>query len=204
VARTLSDEAWVAICAAAKPHTPDADARPALSKVLFEDYPGFAYDRERTIAAIERAERMLEHLDAFTADHNAQFPQADYIKTERDRFYIQRLQQRAEAVWIANRTLQDANAGRRNVQRAMLYHWLCGVWLDHFHATKLTYSRQAGEPSGPLVDFILAAMLQIMPEDALPSREAVRENIDRDRRERGNAEQLARQLRKRSQTSMGD
>ena len=51
MAQTLSDEAWAAFLAAAKPHTPDADARAALSKVLFEDYPGYAYDPARARAA---------------------------------------------------------------------------------------------------------------------------------------------------------
>jgi hypothetical protein len=197
MARALSDAAWAAICVAANPHDPDADARVVLSKALFEDYPGFAYDRERTAVAIERAERMLAHLGAFAADYREQFPQIDDIKTERDRFYFQRLLWRVEAVWCANRTLQEANAGRRNVQRAMLYHWLCGVWLDHFGG-ELVYSRSGSEPSGPLVEFILAAMRQIVPKEQLPSREAVRDNIDRDRRERENASQIVRQLRQRA------
>jgi hypothetical protein len=213
MAGPLSGEAWADICAAAKPHAPDDDARAALSKVLFEDYPGFTYDRERTIAAIERAERMLKHLHAFETDYRVQFPSGvwktdrDYetkrniaIKIERDLWCLEGMRRRTEDVLVANRTLQDANAGRRNEQRAMLYHWLCGVWLDHFGG-ELTYDRRGGDPGGPLVEFILAAMRQVMPEDALPSREAARDNIDRDGRERENVKQLIRQLRK---SAVGD
>ena len=62
-ATELTNTAWRAICAAAerKPKA-EAAARAALSKVLFKDYPGYAYN---PAAAAEQAERMLQYLDAF-------------------------------------------------------------------------------------------------------------------------------------------
>jgi hypothetical protein len=62
-ARTLSDEAWAAICAAAG-RTPDAGTRERLSAILFEEYPAFHYDRKRVATDLKRSERMLKHLDA--------------------------------------------------------------------------------------------------------------------------------------------
>jgi hypothetical protein len=215
VAGASSDQAWWAeICTAAGRHRPDAEARAVLSKVLFEDYPGFTFDRERTIAAAKRFEHMLEHLAAFEADYRVQFPpppdgwwktDRDYerrrgrhdparqwrenkrnnaIKIERDLHYLEDLRRRTEHDLLIARTLQDANEGRRNLPRSMLYTWLCSVWIDHFGG-ELTYDRSAGElggePGGPLVEFILAAMRQVMAEDELPKRETVRDNIDRDR-----------------------
>ena len=184
-----------------------------LSAVLFEEYPVFAYNREHVAMRNKRAERMLRHLDAFAelyrqawrphlpADEfeailagRAEAFIADNVKTERDLWSIARLRQRTEAVLLYTDIIRYANARNQSTQRAMLYHRLFTVWLDHFHAAQLTYSRQATEPSGPLVDFILTAMRQIMPEDGLPSREAVRDNIDDERRGR---EQLASELRKR-------
>jgi hypothetical protein len=208
MARTLSDKVWAGILAAAKTHPPDADARAALSQALFNDYP--TYDRERVAKTAERAERMLEQLAAFEADYRVQFPSGvwktdqDYeIKrhianqNERGLRWLEGLRGRTETVLLEARRQQRANARRRNTQREMLYFQLCGVWLDHFGG-ELTYDRSAGgEPGGPLVDFILMAMRQAMPEDALPSREAVRDNIDRERREREAARRVALQIRNR-------
>ena len=187
MAATVSDEAWAEICAAAG-RTPDAEARATLSKILFDEYPAYFYDRERVARARKRAERMLKHLGAFAEDHRAQFTRIDDIKTERDLFYIQRLQWRAGAVWGAARAIQR----EKNNQRKQLYHRLCDVWLDHFGARALSYSVPSlgGPPRGPLIAFMLAAMRQIMPEDALPSPETVRDAIDRERRERESAKQL--------------
>ena len=170
-----------------------------LSTVLFEEYPVFAYDRARVIAAQERAERILEHLDAFAELYRQAWrPQlpadefeailagraeafiADNVKTERDLWSIARLRQRTEAVLEYNTTIRQANNRRQSTQRAMLYHRLFTVWLDHFDRAKLTYSRIAKKPSGPLVDFILRALQEIRPAIRLPSREAVRDNIDRE------------------------
>jgi hypothetical protein len=194
----LSDKAWADICAAGG-RTPDDDARAALSKALFEDYPGFTYDRKRTIATVKRTERMLKNLAAYEADYREQFPPPPHgwwetdrhyeskrniaIKTERDLSSLEVLRRRTEAELRVARTLQDANSRKQNEQRAMLYHWLCGIWLDHFGG-ELTYDRSGGDPGGPLVEFILTAMRQVMPKAALPSRESVRDNIDRYRRER--------------------
>src|SRR5262249_25470599 len=65
VARTLTDQAWAEIRAAAQPHRLNAKARAMLSAVLFEEYPVFAYNRERVAMRNERVKRMLEYLDAF-------------------------------------------------------------------------------------------------------------------------------------------
>src|SRR5262249_53797011 len=128
VARALTDQAWADICAAASPHRPDTEARAVLSAVLFEEYPAFAYNRERVITAQERAERMLELLDAFAELYRQAWrPQlpadefeailagraeafiADNVKTERDLWSIARLRQRTEAVLEYNTTIRQAN-----------------------------------------------------------------------------------------------
>lgn len=74
---SLSDEAWAGICAAAGPkHPPDDGAaasiliqgepassvRAAVSAILLEEYPVFAYDRERVDQARKRSRRMLKLL----------------------------------------------------------------------------------------------------------------------------------------------
>jgi hypothetical protein len=199
VAGALSDQAWRDICTAAG-RTPaaEAEARAALSAVLFENYPGFVYDRKRrdwVKASIERAGRMLDNLAAFEADYQAQFKPTDdarradeaKIRIRPDLWCLEGLRRRAAALLLVANTLQRANEGRRDVQRALLYHWLCSVWLDHFHALDLSYeTRHREPPGGPLVEFILAAMRQIMPEDALPARRTVGDNIDREIEERAN------------------
>jgi hypothetical protein len=76
VASALTDAAWAEICAAAK-HAPDNEARAVLSAILFNDYPGFTYDRARVAAAAKRARRMLKNFAAFEADYRAQFAPAD-------------------------------------------------------------------------------------------------------------------------------
>jgi hypothetical protein len=147
---------------------------------------------------------MLEHLDAFTADYCAEFEPSDAaaradppIRIKPDLWSLEGLRQCVEAVLRMAHVLQRANARRQSLQRAMLYEWLCTIWLDHFGG-KLTYGRRAtSEVSGPLVEFLLAAMRQVMPKDALPSREAVRDNIDDQRRERENAKHAAKKLKKR-------
>jgi hypothetical protein len=191
----LTNTAWAKICAAAgrRPNA-ESEARAMLSKVLFEDYPGFTYDRERVATAAERAERMLVHLAAFEADYRVLFPTDVWktdrhyeikrniaIKTERGLRWIEGLRGRTEAELRVARTLKDANDRRQNVQRAMLYHWLCNVWLAHFEGPELP---DVGLPRTPLVNFTLAAMRQVMPGGALPRPDTVRENIDRERRER--------------------
>ena len=101
------------------------------------------------------------------------------------------------AVWQYAHHLRVANSRNENTQRAMLYRSLCTVWLDHIH-TELKYSRPSppkrGKPYGPPIDFILTAMRQVMPEDALPDPEAVSDAIDRYRWER---EHLLSEIQKR-------
>jgi len=206
VASALTDAAWAEICVAAK-HAPDAEARAVLSGILFKQYPAFAFDRESTIRDQERAERMLEHLDAFAelyreachfpADqfeavlagraeafipNNSESNVPNNIQTEFGIWCIARLRQRTMAVWQCAHTIRVANARHQNTQRAMLYYSLCTVWLDHFHA-ELKYNRPSppkrGDPYGPPIDFMLAAMRQVMPEDALPDPETVSDAIDR-------------------------
>lgn len=208
MAGVLSDQAWADICAAAGRHRPRANARAVLSQVLFEEH--FPYHRERVFSARKRAARMLKLLDAFAelyrqtyaphlpvdqfeailASHASAFI-TDDLRTERDLSRIQGLRQRAEAVGRTAQALITAHSGGDarsrdvRVQREMLYHRLCTVWLDHFHGTKLAYSRpkrggKSGKPTGPLIRFILTAMRQIMPEDKLPKAETVSDNIDRE------------------------
>ena len=191
VADKHSDQAWADICAAAKPHRPDAEARVVLSTVLFEEYPVFAYDRERVAMRKKRAKRMLETLEAFTADYCTEFELTDdatrvdavtnTARIKPDLWCVEKLRQRVEAVLVYAEVIRRANARRQSNQLAMLYHRLFTVWFDHFGRAKLTYSYIAKKPAGPLVDFILTAMRQIMPKDALPSREAIRDNIDSQR-----------------------
>jgi len=192
----LSDQAWADICAAAG-HAPDAEARAVLSNILFNEYPAFHYDRKRVDAALRRAERMLKALKKLAADYCAQFTDAD-VRTERDLWALEMLRRRAEAVWLVARAIRRAHRGRQNVQREFLYHRLCSVWLDHFHATELKYSRpsKGGDPFGPLIDFMLAAMRQIVSE--LPDSETVADAIDRERIGRENARQLSFYLERRS------
>ena len=197
---TLTNTAWAKICAAAgRRPTAEAEARATLSKLLFDEYPAFTFDRERVATAAERAERMLKHLAAFEADYRVQFPSGvwktdqDYeIKRhianqiERDLWCLEGLRRRTEDVLLVAHTLRDANDRRRNVQRAMLYHWLCNVWLDYFQGPVRPPVRPelppVGPPRTPLVNFMLAAMRLVMPR--LPEPDTVRANIERERRER--------------------
>jgi hypothetical protein len=206
----LTNTAWTKICAAAKPHTPDADARAVLSKVLFESYPAFAYDRERVATDAKRAERMLKHLDAFEADYRVQFPSGVWKtdrnyeikrnianKTERDLLCLEGLRRRTEDVLLVAHTLQDANAARRNEQHAMLYHWLCEVWLSYFEPEL----PNVGPPRTPLVNFMLAAMRLVMPKRELPQPDTVRDAIDR--QYKGRASLRAQDPRRRGERTGG-
>jgi hypothetical protein len=218
VAAALGDEAWAKICEAAG-LTPDDEARAALATLLFEEHPAFAYDRARWATASKRAERMLKRLaefaelyrqawlphlpaDQFQAILAGHASALTDVRTEADLYWLAMLRRRPEATWLAAAAIRRANRGQKNQQREWLYHRLCTVWLDYFHAPELSYSRpsRGGPPHGPLVAFMLAAVRQITPEDALPSPETLRDAIDRERRERENARQLVLQLRKR----MGD
>jgi hypothetical protein len=206
VAAGLSDQAWADICAAAG-RAPDAEARGVLSAILFEEYPAFHYDRERVAAAYRRSERMLKHLDAFAAEYCAEFAAVDEgaradavtntVRITPDLWAIEGLRKQALGLWLYARAIRRANARRASVQREWLYHRLCTVWLDHFHAHDLSYSRppKGGDPYGPLITFMLAAMRQIMSKRTLPAPETVADAIDRERAERQNAQRLARRLR---------
>jgi hypothetical protein len=207
---TLSNTEWRKICAAAerKPNA-EVEARATLSKILFEDYPGFKYDHRLVAMAAKRAERMLEHLDAFAAGYRAQFNPADdavrtsdvKIRIKPDLWCLEGLRRETQNVLDVAGTLQKANDRRHDVRRAMLYHWLCNAWLDYFEGgPELPPPGWGLPPLGPLppgpelpppgpartplVNFMLAAMRLIMPSRDLPKPDTVRENIDRERRER--------------------
>jgi hypothetical protein len=202
MADALSDQTWAEFCKAAG-RTPDAEARAMLSAVLFEEYPAFAYHRERVARARKRSERMLKHLDAFAELYRQAWlphlpvdefqailngrasPFVDDVKTARDLWYIAGLRRRPLSMWLAARAIQRANQGKRNTQHEWLCHRLCTIWLDYFHANGLSITR-----GGPLIRFMLAAMRQIMPQE-MPSPETVRDGIKRERVERDNAAQLS-------------
>ena len=190
----LSDEAWADICDAAG-RSPDVEARATLSAILFDEYPAFAYNREHVAEALKRSQRMLKHLGAFVADYRAQFPTDDDVKTKRDLGCIEGLRRRAEALWLVAQTIRRAHTGHKNVQREWLYYRLCSVWIDYFDG-ELVYSRPSrrGPPYGPLINFMLAAIRQVVSEDDLPSSETVRNAIDDERRGRERMQQLILRL----------
>jgi hypothetical protein len=212
VAATLSDQAWTSICAAAR-RTPDAEARAELSKILFDEYPGFSYHRERVAEAFKRSQRMLKQLDDFAELYRQSWlPKLPFdqfqavlagramvltgdVKTEAHFYWLAQLRSRAEAEWLTARVMRAANARKANVQRAWLYHQLCSVWRDHFEGD-LTYTVPplGGPPHGQLIDFIVAAFRQVVSVDALPAAETVRDAIDREKRERENLRQLVLKL----------
>jgi hypothetical protein len=190
----LSDEAWADICAAAR-RTPGVEARAALSAILFDEYPAFAYNRQHVAETLKRSQRMLKHLGAFLADYRAQFPTDDDVRTEPDLWCIEALRRRAEAAWLAAHAIRRAHAGHKNVQREWLYYRLCSVWIDYFDGA-LVYSRpsRGGPPHGPLINFMLAAIRQVVSEDDLPGSETVRNAIDDERRGRERMQQLILRL----------
>src|SRR5262249_6186476 len=147
-----------------------------------------------------RSERMLKNLDKFAADYCAAFAPTDEaaradavtntVRITPDLWAIEGLRKQALGLWLYSRAIRRANKGRKSMQREWLYHRLCRVWLDHFHADKLTYNvpSRGGPPYGPLIAFVLAAARVVMSE--LPSPETVRDGIDREKVERENAKQL--------------
>jgi hypothetical protein len=172
VAAALSDKAWAETCKAAE-LTPDAKARSALATLLFEEYPAFAYDRERWATAYQRSERMLKQFAEFAELYRqAWVPHlsADEfqaiiagrasplterrtagrasvftdMRTEADLWCLKVLWQRPEATWLAARAIRHANKGRKSPQREWLYHRLCGIWLDHFNGQHLSFGRPGG------------------------------------------------------------
>ena len=188
MAAALSDEAWADIRAAGG-LMPDVEARPALAALLFAEYPAFAYRRAEVEADLRRSKRMLKHLDAFEKDYRARFT-ADDVRTEADLWCIKVLQRRPLAVWQRACAIRRANKGKMSVQHEWLYHRLCGIWLDHFHAPGLSVTR-----GGPLSRFILAAMREIMPPEELPKPDTVHDGIKRERDERARCAQLSFEFR---------
>jgi hypothetical protein len=189
--RALTDAAWIAICEATR-LLPDADTRAEMSAVLFLEYPHMAYNRERIATEYRLAKRMLHQLDVIAEE-------ADELLMEHHRFYLDRLRGRALAYIFGCEARRRANAGRRDSQREFLISRLCGIWLYNFGAPDLTVTVPplGGPPRGPLIKFLLVAMSQIMPRRELPSAEALRDLIDRERRARENAKQLGLNLRRR-------
>ena len=119
---------------------------------------------------------MREHLDAFEADYRVQFP-SDVWKTdlrlrdqaqhrrseiERDLFYVEGLAAASGGVLLVATASRVPMTGRERAAREWLYHRLCELWLDHFQAAPPGFRRSAC-CARPLVNFILAAMRQIMP-----------------------------------------
>jgi len=204
----LSEEAWAEICAAAKRHrpplTPDAEARAKMSAVLFDWYPTYTYDqprRERAQAVVDSCERMLGHLVEFAELYRQTWlphlavedfqrlltvPASLFPDNMRANFHLWGMRHLHGYV-LANvlfyRAIRRAHERNASVQREMLYHWLCNIWLENFGARVL-------KSRGALASFMLAAIRQIMPEHELPARETLRDAIKRERRERENVEQL--------------
>jgi hypothetical protein len=224
VAERLSDTAWADICAAATRHAPlipDVAARERLSIILYEEYPAFVYDREREDAKRRAGKRMMKGLLALAEDYRQHFlpdfpadqfhlvltNQASAViankNIEARVWSLSRLWQHAEGLWLVASAVCRAHKGHRNVQREWLYHRLCTVWLENFSGPRLTWTvpSKGGPPQGPLIDFMLIAFCQVMPERLLPAPETVRDAIERERRERENARQLVLQLRVRNGVS---
>jgi hypothetical protein len=111
---------------------------------------------------------------------------------ERDCWSIAMLRQRAEAAWLTARAIRRAHRGHRNVQREWLCNQLCTVWLWDFHAPDLTCSVPSwgGAPYGPLIEFLRAAIREVVAEEELPSPYALRDAIRREGAERENARQF--------------
>jgi hypothetical protein len=216
-AGALSDQAWAKICAAAgRPADTDIEARAALAALLFDEYPAFAYDRERIKGLLLQSERMLKHLDAFAELYRQTWlpdlPADQFqailtgyasaltdVKTESNLWCLKLLRQRPLAYWLAARAIRRANRGHKNVQREWLYHRLCGIWLDYFQGElTVTVPPWGGPPEGPLIEFMRAAMQQIIPRKELPSPENLRYAVDRERKERASVAQMRLDLQQRT------
>lgn len=112
---------------------------------------------------------------------------------ERDCWAIAMLRQRAEAAWLTASAIRRAYRGHRNVQQEWLYNQLCTAWLWDFRAPELTYAvpSKGGAPYGPLIEFLRAAIREVVAEEELPSPYALRDAIRRERDERESARQLS-------------
>jgi hypothetical protein len=209
--RQLTDEAWADLCAAAKRHkpplTPDAEARAKMAAVLFDWYPAFAYDPARAELALALSERMLGHINAFAGLYHqawlSHLPVEDFrrllsvpaslfpdnVQTGFHLLGMRRLRSYVEANVLYYRIIRSANARNASVQREMLYHWLCDIWLENFGALRLK--------RGALIAFMLAAMKPILAPGALPSRGALSDAIKRERKQRENVAQLCFEFERR-------
>ena len=116
----------------------------------------------------------------------------DDVMRERNLFYIERLRRSAQAQVGACQVIRRANKGHGNPQRDWLIGRLCGIWLDNFGGGRLTVT-VGNTPCGPLINFLLAAMRQVMPD--LPPPETLRDIIDREREGRENTLQLLLELK---------
>ena len=215
---TLPEQVWADICAAAERAglTPEPEARPVLSRILFEEYPAFVYDRERVATALRESEQLLKRLAAFAKlyrqrwcpglpedefeailDGRAEPFVPDNRKTEHDLWSIARLRRRPLGLWLAARAVRHANARKADTQREWLISRLCSVWIDHFNGQHLGVNRpsQGGKPGGPLIDYLLATMRSVISDHALPDPETLDDAITRERRERENARQFQLDLR---------
>jgi hypothetical protein len=201
VATALTNTAWAKIRAAAKrkPEA-DAEARAMLARLLFDEYPAFAYDRERVANDREQAEQMLEQLDAFAKLYRRAFlpglPDDQFeaivtsraslaipgkVKDARDLWGIAGMRRRALAKLQGALVQQEANWKNKSEQRAWLYHWLCEIWLDYFQGPELP---PPGPARTPLVAFMLAAMRLVVPRSGLPRPDTLRDAIERQRKGR--------------------
>lgn len=213
----LPDEAWRQVCAAAEGAglVPDTEARALLSVVLFEEYPAFTYDRERTAEAIADAEKMLKRIDAFAQmywqrwrpalspedfkailEGRAEAFAPEDVRLQRDFWSISRLRRRPMSLWCAARAIRRASPA--NPQREWVISRLCDIWLNNFGGQHLGVRRPStgGKPYGPLIDYLLAALRQVIDGD-LPDAETLKDHITRERRERDRARQLQLFLKER-------
>src|SRR5262245_29667875 len=95
----LTDKAWREFCQIAEDAGlhPDDDARGEMEACLFVEYPWFAYDSARSLAALKQAERELARCDKLNESvRQKPVPPDDFkIKRERDLYYIKMLIRRA-------------------------------------------------------------------------------------------------------------
>jgi hypothetical protein len=113
------------------------------------------------------------------------------VRADADLWGLKLLYQTADARFSASRAFRRANAGRRNPQRAWLVSRLCAIWIWDFGGhLSVTTPPLGGPPRGALIDFLLAAMSQVIPGHDLPSPDTLRDQIKRERKDRENARQL--------------
>jgi hypothetical protein len=208
----LTEVTWLRLREAAKPLIPDGEARAAVTAVL-QAYPNFVYDRERMTQVLQLSARMRKRIDQFAELYQQLwFPrmQPDELKKllagKADAFlpgdvmaqshfwHMKMLRRPPEHAWWAAYALRRANQGRRDSQREQLVSQLCSIYLDNFggHSRGLTTTVPplGGPPGGPLIEFLLVAMGEVIPLRQLPSRETLRDMIYRERQGRDRVAQL--------------